>query len=75
MNLIYFPMIYLSGLFLPLPGFLMRIAPMWPAYHLNRMAMAVTGTIESRPLLHATVLTVVMLACSAGDIGRLSRAG
>jgi ABC-2 type transport system permease protein len=74
-NLIYFPMIYLSGLFFPLPAFLTRIAPIWPAYHLNRLAMDASGIVESRPLLHVTVLTLLMLLCSAVAIRRLARVG
>ncbi len=74
-NLIYFPMIYLSGLFFPLPGFLMRIAPVWPAYHLNRLAMDVVGIVDGRPVVHVLVLTSVMLGCTAFAVRRLSRVG
>jgi ABC-2 type transport system permease protein len=74
-NLIYFPMIYLSGLFFPLPAFLTRIAPIWPAYHLNRLAMGTAGIVESRPLVHVSVLALLMFLCSAVAIRRLSRVG
>ena len=45
-NLIFLPMAFLSGLWLPLqfmPQFLQDIAPIWPAYHLAQMALATVG--------------------------------
>jgi ABC-2 type transport system permease protein len=74
-NLIYFPMIYLSGLFFPLPEFLTRIAPMWPAYHLNRLAMHVVGIVEGRPLVYIAVLGSVTIVCTMLAVRRLSRVG
>ena len=46
MNLIFLPMAFLSGLWLPLqfmPKFLVDIAPIWPAYHLAQMALDTVG--------------------------------
>lgn len=45
-NLIYLPMSFLSGLWMPLsmlPHFLQRIAPLWPAWHLGQLALMTTG--------------------------------
>jgi ABC-2 type transport system permease protein len=45
-NLIFLPMAFLSGLWLPLqfmPKFLGDIAPIWPAYHLAQMALGTVG--------------------------------
>ncbi|MGH8163715.1 MAG: ABC transporter permease, partial [Rhodanobacteraceae bacterium] len=45
-NLIYLPMAFRSGLWIPiqfLPGFMQQLAPLWPAYHLGQLAYAVTG--------------------------------
>jgi hypothetical protein len=45
-NLIFLPMAFLSGLWLPLqfmPKFLADIAPAWPAFHLAQMALATVG--------------------------------
>ncbi len=45
-NLIYLPMAFLSGLWIPiqfLPKFLQQLAPFWPAYHLGQLAYTVTG--------------------------------
>ncbi len=45
-NLIYLPMAFLSGLWMPLsmlPSFIGRIAPLWPAYHLSQLSLATIG--------------------------------
>ena len=45
-NLIFLPMAFLSGLWLPLQfmgQFLQDLAPVWPAYHLAQMALATVG--------------------------------
>jgi ABC-2 type transport system permease protein len=45
-NLVYLPMAFLSGLFIPLsmlPAMLRSIAPLWPSYHLARIAQAQAG--------------------------------
>ena len=49
-NLIFLPMAFLSGLWLPLqfmPKFLGDIAPIWPAYHLAQMALGTVGAPSS----------------------------
>ena len=59
-NLIYLPMSFLSGLWIPLqflPKFLQQIAPLWPAYHLGQIALSVSGQNgDHRIALHAAVL-------------------
>jgi ABC-2 type transport system permease protein len=58
-NLIYLPMAFLSGLWIPLPvlpSFLQSIAPLWPAYHLDRLALSVVGLGEGGDAIHALVL-------------------
>jgi ABC-2 type transport system permease protein len=45
-NLIYLPMAFLSGLWMPLtmlPSFFTQIAPLWPAYHLAQLAQMTIG--------------------------------
>ena len=45
-NLVYLPMAFLSGLFLPLsmlPSAFRALAPLWPSYHLARIAQAQVG--------------------------------
>lgn len=45
-NLIYLPMAFLSGLWMPLsvlPAFFTQIAPLWPSYHLSQLAQMAIG--------------------------------
>jgi ABC-2 type transport system permease protein len=45
-NLIYLPMSFLSGLWLPLsllPEMVSQLAPVWPSYHLGQVSLAVVG--------------------------------
>lgn len=59
-NLIYLPMAFLSGLWVPLtmlPAILGTLAPAWPAYHLAQLALKVVGHDDGRgSLLHLAVL-------------------
>jgi len=53
-NLIYLPMAFLSGLWMPLsmlPAFIGQIAPVWPAYHLSQLALATIGHGDGSALL------------------------
>ena len=52
-NLIYLPLSFASGLFMPLdrlPGFVQRIAPYLPSYHYGQLAWSAVGA-PSEPLL------------------------
>ena len=45
-NLIYMPMAFLSGLWMPLsmlPNLVTQVAPLWPAYHLAQLALMIVG--------------------------------
>jgi len=49
-NLIYMPMAFLSGLWMPLTmllKILTQIAPLWPAYHLSQLALMVVGQVPA----------------------------
>lgn len=49
-NLIYLPMSFLSGLWMPmamLPHFLAQIAPLWPAYHLAQLSLMAVGQVPT----------------------------
>ena len=65
-NLIFLPMAFLSGLWLPLqfmPKFLADIAPAWPAYHLAQMALGTVGAKSIGTTMgHVAVLAGVTLA-------------
>ena len=58
-NLIYLPMSFLSGLWMPLqflPVFMQKLATVFPAYHLGRLAYAVVGAQPAAVLPHMLAL-------------------
>ena len=77
-NLLYLPMSFLSGLWLPLqilPGIFSRLAPVWPSYHLGQIALKVVGRDAGGSLaLHLGVLAVVTAAFFVLARARLARA-
>jgi ABC-2 type transport system permease protein len=53
-NLLYLPMSFASGLWIPidmLPRFLQKLAPLLPPYHLGQLALGVVGV----PLTHSAI--------------------
>jgi ABC-2 type transport system permease protein len=77
-NLIYLPMAFLSGLWFPLPvmpAFLQAIAPLWPAYHLNQLALSTVGLGQGGEALHVVVLAGYTAAFVAVAARRLRRHG
>jgi len=59
LQLVYLPMSFMSGLWFPLPmlpKFLQQIAPIWPSYHLDVVAMAAVGLHGESILAHVLVL-------------------
>lgn len=75
-NLVYLPMAFLSGLWVPLtmlPGFLQTAAPAWPAYHLARIAQKAVGMDVGRPLLHVVVLVAITVVFFVLAHRRLAR--
>lgn len=73
-NLVYLPMLHLSGLFYPLPPFLQTLAPVWPAYHLHQLAMGAVGLpFRGSAAVHVAVLvgeTVVLSLLALRRLGR-----
>lgn len=62
-NLLYLPMAFLSGLWLPLkllPAWIAKLAPLWPSYHHSQIALKVIGRDDGTSLfLHMGVLVGV----------------
>lgn len=59
LNLVYLPMSFLSGLWMPLqvlPKTLQQIAPAWPSYHLDQIALRALGVTQQPMLPHVLVL-------------------
>ena len=78
-NILFLPMAFLSGLWLPLamlPEIFGRLAPVWPAYHLGQIAMKVVGHDAGGSVwLHLGVLVVVTAAFFVLARRRLAEAG
>jgi ABC-2 type transport system permease protein len=76
LNMIYLPMAFLSGLWFPLsvmPKFLQQLAPIWPSYHLNSLALSAVGFEAGPRLPHVLVLagfTIVFLLLAARRLRR-----
>ena len=78
-NLIYLPMAFLSGLWMPialLPEFLQNVANFFPAYHQAQLALKVINMDEGEPvamhLLIVGVCTAVFLLIAAAGFRRVS---
>ena len=79
-NLVYLPMAFLSGLWIPVwmfPSVLQDVAGVFPAYHLAQLALKVIGMDEGQSVaLHLAVLvvcTVVFLVVAALGFRRVSQ--
>ncbi|AIF47344.1 ABC transporter permease [Dyella japonica] len=76
-NIIYLPMSFLSGLWIPLhllPLALQRIAPVWPSAHLQQLALGAVGLGHTSPWPHVAVLlayTTVFFLLAARRLRRL----
>ena len=78
-NLLYLPMSFLSGLWLPLsilPDIFARLAPLWPSYHLGQIALAVVGRSSGGSVwLHLGVLVAFTAVFYLLALRRLQRVG
>jgi ABC-2 type transport system permease protein len=77
-NLVYLPMMWLGGLFVPLPKFLQAQSMIWPSFHLNQIATGVSGldAFHSVPtLLSVGVLVGVTVLFGSLALRRLARKG
>jgi ABC-2 type transport system permease protein len=75
-NLVYLPMAFLSGLWMPLsvlPKMLGQIAPIWPSSHLNALMQTAAGMRHGDVAVHVLALagfTVVFLLLAARRLRR-----
>ncbi len=77
-NFVFLPMMWLSGLFIPLPGFLEKWVIVWPAFHLNQLALGLAGVKQFTfipPALAAGVLVGVTVLFGGLAMRRLARVG
>lgn len=78
LNLVYLPMSFLSGLWVPLnelPKVLQQIAPIWPSYHLHALGLVALGMEHGGAPLHMLVLLGFTVVCFAIASRRLRRYG
>lgn len=78
LQLVYLPMAFLSGLWLPLsmlPKFLQQIAPVWPSYHLNQLALSAVGMRHGSLPIHVLMLAGFAALFFALAARRLRRHG
>jgi len=71
-------MLWLSGLFIPLPKFLEKWTVIWPAFHLNQTALGAAGVSEFSfiaPQMSAAVLVAVTVVFGGLAIRRLALKG
>jgi len=75
-NLVYLPMLHLSGLFYPLPKVLKAMAPFWPAYHVQRLMFNAIGlSAEGGSVTHIAVLAGVTVLFGVLAVRRLAKVG
>jgi ABC-2 type transport system permease protein len=77
-NLLFLPMMWLSGLFIPLPESLQRWVVIWPAFHLDQLALNLAGVEQFSfvsPGIAAAVLLGVTILFGGLAIRRLARVG
>ena len=77
-NLVFLPMMWLSGIFIPLPEFLERWVVIWPAFHLDQLALAAAGVDEFTFVpasITAAVLAGVTVLFGGLAIRRIARSG
>ncbi|QAU22741.1 ABC transporter permease [Dyella sp. M7H15-1] len=78
LNLIYLPMSFLSGLWVPinqLPKTLQQIAPIWPSYHLHELGLAALGMAHGGMSGHLLALLGFTVAFFVIAARRLRRYG
>src|SRR5262245_12907464 len=73
-NLAYLPLMYLSGLFFPVPARIRWVALFSPAFHLNQLALHATGTPSILgPAINIAALIGVTVLFTGLTARRLSR--
>ncbi|HEX3746164.1 MAG TPA: ABC transporter permease [Bryobacteraceae bacterium] len=75
-NVLYLPMIYLSGILIPLPKSAAWIAHLSPAYHLDQLALTSLGAPhEGSWFLHVAVLAAITVVFTALAVRQIARRG
>ncbi len=75
-NLLYLPLSFLSGLWIPvevLPPSIAHIAPLLPTYHLGQLALGTVAPGHGDPWMHVAILAAWTLAGAAAAAFALKR--
>jgi ABC-2 type transport system permease protein len=75
-NLVFLPMMWLSGLFFPLPAFMQKWVAIWPAFYLDQLVFAVLDLKAFRfmsPSICVAVLAGVTVLFGGLALHRLAR--
>ena len=73
-NLLYLPMIYLSGILFPMPQSARWLTRISPAWHLAQTARAAIGAANAGAVwIHVAVLAAVTIVCTWWAHERLAR--
>ena len=74
--LLFFPMLYLSGLFFPHPKVLETWAVIWPTYHLNQVAAHIAGLESAIDIrICIALLFGITVVCTTLAAWRFARVG
>jgi ABC-2 type transport system permease protein len=76
--MVYLPMAFLSGLWFPLsimPKVLQQLAPIWPSYHLNQLALGAVGFDRGAVWINALALCAFTACFLLLAVRRLRRHG
>ena len=74
-NLVYIPLMYVSGLFFPVPAGIRWVALFSPAFHLNQLALHAAGTPSIlAPSVSVAALAGVTVLFAGLTVRRLMRA-
>jgi ABC-2 type transport system permease protein len=77
-NLVFLPMMWLSGIFIPLPEVMRKWVVIWPSFHLDQLALGLAGVEEFSflsPALAGAVLVGVTVLFGGLALRRLARVG
>jgi len=77
-NLFYLPCIYLSGLFIPLPKSMEAQMVIWPAFHVNQLALAAGEAAKFKsipPQMSVALLVGITVICGGLAIWRIAKKG
>ena len=75
-NLLYLPMIYLSGFLIPMPKSMLWVERLSPAFHLDQLALRAVGAPSlGSAMFHIALLAGITVVLTSLSVRRLARVG